>query len=111
MLEVERAADLKQYEAKEIGVSDWYTVTQEQIAHFTPHNATATDWPSFIHHPSGGAGSFDHYGLWTPGEGVKVARRTVAKYREALRIPSSVQRRRDKLAFGDGKERRGAGAA
>jgi RNA polymerase sigma-54 factor len=30
------------------------------------------------------------------GDGVDIARRTVAKYREALRIPSSVQRRRDK---------------
>jgi RNA polymerase sigma-54 factor len=30
--------------------------------------------------------------------GVDIARRTVAKYREAMRIPSSVQRRRDKLA-------------
>jgi RNA polymerase sigma-54 factor len=29
-------------------------------------------------------------------EGVDIARRTVAKYREALRIPNSVQRRRDK---------------
>jgi RNA polymerase sigma-54 factor len=29
-------------------------------------------------------------------EGVEIARRTVAKYREAMRIPSSVQRRRDK---------------
>ncbi len=29
-------------------------------------------------------------------EGVDIARRTVAKYREALRIPSSVQRKRDK---------------
>ncbi|HLI10911.1 MAG TPA: RNA polymerase factor sigma-54 [Alphaproteobacteria bacterium] len=28
------------------------------------------------------------------GEGIDIARRTVAKYREALRIPSSVQRRR-----------------
>jgi RNA polymerase sigma-54 factor len=28
--------------------------------------------------------------------GIDIARRTVAKYREALRIPSSVQRRRDK---------------
>jgi RNA polymerase sigma-54 factor len=27
-------------------------------------------------------------------DGVDIARRTVAKYREALRIPSSVQRRR-----------------
>lgn len=32
-------------------------------------------------------------------DGVDIARRTVAKYREALRIPSSVQRRREK-AFG-----------
>ena len=30
------------------------------------------------------------------GEGIAVARRTVAKYRESLRIPSSVQRRREK---------------
>jgi RNA polymerase sigma-54 factor len=30
-------------------------------------------------------------------EGVDIARRTVAKYREALRIPSSVQRKRDKM--------------
>jgi RNA polymerase sigma-54 factor len=29
-------------------------------------------------------------------EGVDIARRTVAKYREALRIPSSVQRKREK---------------
>ncbi|HEX2552209.1 MAG TPA: RNA polymerase factor sigma-54 [Microvirga sp.] len=32
------------------------------------------------------------------GEGVDIARRTVAKYRESLRIPSSVERRRLKLA-------------
>jgi RNA polymerase sigma-54 factor len=32
-------------------------------------------------------------------EGVDIARRTVAKYREALRIPSSVQRRREKAAL------------
>jgi RNA polymerase sigma-54 factor len=31
------------------------------------------------------------------GAGIDIARRTVAKYREAMRIPSSVQRRRDKL--------------
>ena len=31
--------------------------------------------------------------------GVDIARRTVAKYREAMRIPSSVQRRRDKVAM------------
>jgi RNA polymerase sigma-54 factor len=29
-------------------------------------------------------------------EGVDIARRTVAKYRESLKIPSSVQRRREK---------------
>lgn len=33
-------------------------------------------------------------------EGVEIARRTVAKYRESLRIPSSVERRRDKSAVG-----------
>ncbi len=43
--------------------------------------------------------------------GIDIARRTVAKYREALRIPSSVQRRRDKLAFGDGRARHEARAA
>ncbi|MEQ1715373.1 MAG: RNA polymerase factor sigma-54 [Hyphomicrobium sp.] len=32
-------------------------------------------------------------------DGIDIARRTVAKYREALRIPSSVQRRRDKRLF------------
>ena len=31
-------------------------------------------------------------------EGISVARRTVAKYREAMRIPSSVERRRRKAA-------------
>ena len=31
--------------------------------------------------------------------GVDIARRTVAKYRESMNIPSSVQRRREKLAF------------
>ncbi len=30
------------------------------------------------------------------GDGIEIARRTVAKYREAMRIPSSVQRRRNK---------------
>ncbi len=36
-------------------------------------------------------------------EGIEIARRTVAKYREAMRIPSSVQRRREKkLAEGRG---------
>jgi RNA polymerase sigma-54 factor len=32
--------------------------------------------------------------------GIDIARRTVAKYREAMRIPSSVQRRRDKNGVG-----------
>jgi len=31
--------------------------------------------------------------------GVEIARRTVAKYREAMNIPSSVQRRREKRAL------------
>jgi RNA polymerase sigma-54 factor len=31
-------------------------------------------------------------------EGIDIARRTVAKYRDAMRIPSSVQRRREKAA-------------
>jgi RNA polymerase sigma-54 factor len=36
------------------------------------------------------------------GEGIEIARRTVAKYREAMRIPSSVQRRREKSMPGIG---------
>jgi RNA polymerase sigma-54 factor len=31
--------------------------------------------------------------------GIEIARRTVAKYREGLRIPSSVERRREKQAM------------
>jgi len=39
--------------------------------------------------------------------GIDIARRTVAKYREAMRIPSSVQRRRDKQgALGQGMRSR-----
>src|SRR3982751_3057132 len=45
MLEVERAADMKAYEGKEIGISDWYTVTQEQIDKF----ADATGDHQWIH--------------------------------------------------------------
>jgi acyl dehydratase len=45
MLEVERAADLKEYEGKEIGVSDWHTMTQEQINKF----ADATGDYQWIH--------------------------------------------------------------
>ncbi len=33
-------------------------------------------------------------------DGVEIARRTVAKYREAMRIPSSVRRRREKASHG-----------
>ena len=45
MLEVERGADLVAYQGKEIGVSDWYTVTQEQINKF----ADATGDHQWIH--------------------------------------------------------------
>jgi RNA polymerase sigma-54 factor len=37
------------------------------------------------------------------GDGIDIARRTVAKYREALRIPSSVERRRLKALFSDAR--------
>jgi RNA polymerase sigma-54 factor len=36
------------------------------------------------------------------GAGIDIARRTVAKYREAMRIPSSVQRRREKQLANEG---------
>jgi acyl dehydratase len=45
MLEVERAGDLKAWEGKEVGVSEWYTVTQEQIDKF----ADATGDHQWIH--------------------------------------------------------------
>ncbi|HEX3883127.1 MAG TPA: MaoC family dehydratase [Stellaceae bacterium] len=45
MLEVERPADLVAYTGKEIGVSDWYTVTQDQIDKF----ADATGDHQWIH--------------------------------------------------------------
>ena len=45
MLEVERPGDMTQYAGKELGVSDWYTVTQEQIDKF----ADATGDHQWIH--------------------------------------------------------------
>jgi RNA polymerase sigma-54 factor len=42
--------------------------------------------------------SDDHLSMMLRGEGIDVARRTVAKYREAMRIPTSAQRRREKRA-------------
>ncbi len=42
--------------------------------------------------------SDDKIVLLLKAEGMDIARRTVAKYRESMRIPSSVQRRRDKAA-------------
>jgi acyl dehydratase len=45
MLEVERGADLVSYIGKEVGVSDWYEVTQEQINKF----ADATGDHQWIH--------------------------------------------------------------
>ena len=45
MLEVERGSDLTAYVGQEIGVSDWYTVTQEQIDKF----ADATGDHQWIH--------------------------------------------------------------
>jgi acyl dehydratase len=45
MLEVEHGSDLTAYVGKEIGVSDWYTVTQEQIDKF----ADATGDHQWIH--------------------------------------------------------------
>jgi RNA polymerase sigma-54 factor len=38
-------------------------------------------------------------------DGIEIARRTVAKYRESLNIPSSVQRRREARAFGGQRSR------
>ena len=46
--------------------------------------------------PADGTLSDEHIVELLHRGGIDIARRTVAKYREALRIPSSVQRRRDK---------------
>lgn len=43
--------------------------------------------------------SDDHIVDILKAQGIDIARRTVAKYREALNIPSSVQRRREKRAY------------
>jgi RNA polymerase sigma-54 factor len=40
--------------------------------------------------------SDDNLVILLRGEGINIARRTVAKYRESMRIPSSVERRREK---------------
>ena len=45
MLEIERPADLLAYQGKDMGTSDWYTVTQEQIDKF----ADATGDHQWIH--------------------------------------------------------------
>ena len=37
-------------------------------------------------------------GALLTADGIDIARRTVAKYREAMRIPSSVERRKNKLS-------------
>jgi RNA polymerase sigma-54 factor len=47
--------------------------------------------------PSDGTLSDERIVELLQAEGVDIARRTVAKYREAMRIPSSVQRRREKM--------------
>ena len=47
--------------------------------------------------PPDGTLSDEHIVELLRQDGVDIARRTVAKYREAMRIPSSVRRRRDKL--------------
>jgi RNA polymerase sigma-54 factor len=47
--------------------------------------------------PAGGTLSDEDIVELLHHEGVDIARRTVAKYRETMRIPSSVRRRRDKL--------------
>ncbi len=46
-------------------------VTREQPAYFTPRDGT-TLWPSFINHGGGRGGAFASYGLFSPGEGLKV---------------------------------------
>ncbi|KQO61444.1 FAD-dependent oxidoreductase [Curtobacterium sp. Leaf261] len=46
-------------------------VTEEQPAHFAT-DVPAGSWPSFVHHPIAEPSTHGVYGLFTPGEGVKV---------------------------------------
>jgi RNA polymerase sigma-54 factor len=48
------------------------------------------------HEPTDDILSDDAIVIMLRREGIEIARRTVAKYREALHIPNSVQRRREK---------------
>ncbi len=68
-------------------------VTQESLFHFAPVDPRSL-WPSFIHHGEG-----LHYGLETPGEGVKVAEHgsgpaVTADERDFTVDPGSRERRR-----------------
>ena len=65
------------------------------------HSAEAVRFPIkalIDQEPPGDVLSDDRIGEILRGSGIDIARRTVAKYREAMRIPSSVQRRKEKMA-------------
>ena len=74
------------------------TIESDQPSHFAPIDASAS-WPSFLHHGLGADGvdrplSFDAYGLWTPGEGVKVGGHgtvAVCDPEDLTRVPDPVR--------------------
>ncbi|HWX48371.1 MAG TPA: RNA polymerase factor sigma-54 [Roseomonas sp.] len=80
--------ELKYFFTTAIGGTDGETFSAEAIRHRI-RSMVAAETPESIL-------SDDAIVAALRQEGVDIARRTVAKYREALRIPSSVQRKREK---------------
>jgi RNA polymerase sigma-54 factor len=77
----------------------FFTSSIASVAGGDAHSAESVRFKikALIHEePADKAHSDDRLVELLHGHGVDIARRTVAKYREAMRIPSSIQRRKDK---------------
>jgi len=77
----------------------FFTASIQSIGGAEAHSAEAVRdrIKEMIERESGEILSDDRIVSLLTADGVNIARRTVAKYREAMRIPSSVERRRQKL--------------
>jgi RNA polymerase sigma-54 factor len=82
--------ELKYFFTASIGGSDGETHSAEAVRHRIKLLIDSENAPKIL--------SDDSIVEMLRSDGVDIARRTVAKYREAMRIPSSVQRRREKTA-------------
>jgi RNA polymerase sigma-54 factor len=82
--------ELKYFFTASIGGSDGETHSAEAVRHRIKLLIDSENAPKIL--------SDDSIVEMLRSDGVDIARRTVAKYREAMRIPSSVQRRREKMA-------------